>query len=307
MPILREDFVNKYLEALNEGDAAIFAGAGLSASSGCVNWKELLCDIAKELSLDIDKEQDLVSLAQYYFNKNRSRTKFNDIIINAFGNAKRPNDNHKLLSDLPIATFWTTNYDKLIEESLREKGKRYDVKATCSSLTRRVKGGDAVIYKMHGDIDNPDSIVLIRDDYENYSHKQHPFIDALKGDLMNKTFLFIGFSFTDPNFSYISSQLRVQLEGNQREHYCILRNISKVECIDESDYNYKMLKFQYLIDDLKRFNIKTVLVEQYSEITDILREIKFKYNSRTVYISGAAAEFKPDGRQAYENFISKLT
>lgn len=68
MAISREDFVNKYLEALNEGDAAIFAGAGLSASSGCVNWKELLCDIAKELSLDIDKEQDLVSLAQYYFN-----------------------------------------------------------------------------------------------------------------------------------------------------------------------------------------------------------------------------------------------
>lgn len=81
MPILKEYFVNKYLEALNEGDAAIFSGAGLSASSGCVNWKELLCDIATELSLDIDKEQDLVSLAQYYFNKNRSRTKFNDIEV----------------------------------------------------------------------------------------------------------------------------------------------------------------------------------------------------------------------------------
>ena len=26
-----------------------------------------------------------------------------------------------------------------------------------------------------------------------------------------------------------------------------------------------------------------------------------------MYISGAAAEFKPDGRQAYENFISKLS
>lgn len=307
MPVSRENFVNKYLEALNEGNAAIFAGAGLSASSGCVNWKELLCDIAKELSLDIDKEQDLVSLAQYYFNKNRSRTKFNDIIINAFGNDKRPNDNHKLLSDLPIATFWTTNYDKLIEESLRQKGKRYDVKATCSSLTRRVKGGDAVIYKMHGDIEDPDSIVLIRDDYESYSHKRQPFIDALKGDLMNKTFLFLGFSFTDPNFFYISSQLRVQLEGNQREHYCILRDISRDNYLDESDYCYEKVKLQYFIDDLKRFNIKTVLVEQYSEITDILQEIKFKYNSRTVYISGAAAEFKPDGRQAYEYFISKLS
>lgn len=160
---------------------------------------------------------------------------------------------------------------------------------------------------MHGDVDNPDSIILIRDDYENYSHKNHPFIDALKGDLMNKTFLFIGFSFTDPNFSYISSQLRVQLEGNQREHYCILRDISIDNYPDESDYRYEKVKLQYFIDDLKRFNIKTVLVEQYSEITDMLREIKFKYNSKTVYISGAAAEFEPDGRQAYEYFISKLS
>lgn len=307
MPTSRELFVKKYLEALNEGDAAIFAGAGLSVASGCVNWKDLLNDIAEELELDINKEKDLVSLAQYYFNKNRNRTKFNNIIINAFGNDKMPNDNHKLLSDLPIATFWTTNYDKLIEGALNQKGKRYDVKATCSSLTRRVKGADAVIYKMHGDVESPDSIVLIRDDYERYSYRQHPFINALTGDLMNKTFLFLGFSFSDPNFSYISSLLRIQLENNQREHYCILRDISKDECSDDSDYHYKKLKLKYFIDDLKRFNIITVLVEKYSDITDILREIKRKYNSKTVYISGAATEFLPDGQQEYEQFISKLS
>ena len=81
MPINKNVFIKNYLSALNNGDAAIFAGAGLSAPSGCVNWKQLLREIAEELELDIEKESDLVAIAQYYYNKNGcNRTKLNDII-----------------------------------------------------------------------------------------------------------------------------------------------------------------------------------------------------------------------------------
>ena len=54
MPINKNVFIKNYLSALNNGDAAIFAGAGLSAPSGCVNWKQLLREIAEELELDIE-------------------------------------------------------------------------------------------------------------------------------------------------------------------------------------------------------------------------------------------------------------
>ena len=82
MPINKNVFIKNYLSALNNGDAAIFAGAGLSAPSGCVNWKQLLREIAEELELDIEKESDLVAIAQYYYNKNGcNRTKLNDIIL----------------------------------------------------------------------------------------------------------------------------------------------------------------------------------------------------------------------------------
>lgn len=49
MPITKDIFIKKFLKSLDNGDAAIFAGAGLSAPSGCVNWKELLKDIAEEI------------------------------------------------------------------------------------------------------------------------------------------------------------------------------------------------------------------------------------------------------------------
>ena len=60
----QKKFINDFVIEINSGDAAIFAGAGLSASSGFVNWKELLRDFAEEAQLDVDKEHDLISLAQ---------------------------------------------------------------------------------------------------------------------------------------------------------------------------------------------------------------------------------------------------
>lgn len=259
MPIQKDVFIKNYLKALNNGDAAVFAGAGLSASSGCVNWKQLLKEIAEELELDIEKESDLVAVAQYYYNRSgNNRARLNEIIKDAFQTGKLPNDNHHILARLPISTYWTTNYDKLIEKSLENNGKICDVKVCCANLTTTLKGRDAVVYKMHGDIDRPEESVLIRDDYESYHHEKTPFINALSGDLMTKTFMFIGFSFTDPNFSYICAHLRAHLKGNMREHYCFLKDVSETDYPDRDQFEYEKRKLSYFIDDLKRFNIKTV-------------------------------------------------
>lgn len=47
---------------------------------------------------------------------------------------------------------------------------------------------DAVVYKMHGDVDHPQEAVLNRDDYESYGQKHLGFVNALVGDLTGKTF-----------------------------------------------------------------------------------------------------------------------
>jgi len=38
-----------------------------------VNWKELLKDIAADVGLDLDKEDDLVTLAQFHVNERGGR------------------------------------------------------------------------------------------------------------------------------------------------------------------------------------------------------------------------------------------
>ena len=194
----QKKFINDFAIEINSGDAAIFAGAGFSAALGFVNWKELLRDLAVELKLDVDKEHDLISVAQYHFNKFK-RGKINNKIINEFTTLTTGSENHKILSRICIDTFWTTNYDQLIEKTLEANGKTVETKIRNMDFSRNIKKKDAIVYKMHGDKNSPDEAVLTKDDYETYNDKKELFSTALRGDLLSKTFLFIGFSSDDPN------------------------------------------------------------------------------------------------------------
>ena len=299
--------MSELLKDLAEDNLAIFAGAGLSAPAGFVSWSELLRPIAEELDLEIEKETDLVALAQYHCNSNlANRGKLNQLLINELSEEAEITANHKILARLPVSTYWTTNYDKLIERALTEAGKIPDTKHRIKQLSFTKRGRDAVVYKMHGDIEHPDEAVLTKDDYENYHVKMQPFINALSGDLVSKTFLFLGFSFTDPNLDYILSRVRIAYSTDQRQHYCIQRLIVAVTGESQADTDYRKRKQELFIQDLLRFGIKTILVSNYSEITDILCQLEWAYRRKTIFLSGAAHEYGRWEATEAESFIYSL-
>jgi len=283
--ILIRDFTHE----LHNRNAAVFAGAGLSKDAGYVDWKGLLRDIIKDLGLNPDDDHDLITIAQYHCNQAAgNRSQLTQLILDYFGQTKNPTQNHKILARLPIQTYWTTNYDKLIETALVEAKKVPDVKYTLKQLPLTRPDRDVVVYKMHGDVDHPYNTVISKDDYESYPLKMSPFISALRGDLVEKTFLFLGFSFKDPNIDYILSRVRVLYENHQRMHYFILRKVSK--SINETDkaFEHREIKQYYFINDLKRFGIQTVLVNEHKDITDLLQKIANIYKRSSIFISGAA-------------------
>ena len=112
-------FIREYTRELHNKNAAVFAGAGLSVASGYVDWAGLLAEIIQDLGLDPAKHHDLVTVAQYHCNQvGGNKAKLTQTILNHFAPAKAPTANHLLR--LPIFTYWTTNYDKLIEKALEE-------------------------------------------------------------------------------------------------------------------------------------------------------------------------------------------
>lgn len=304
-----KNFIKKYVEEIENQNAALFIGAGFSKPSGYVDWKELLKGIAEELDLDINKENDLVSLAQYYSNKEGNRAFINKIISDNFSEEKESSENHRIIARLPIFTFWTTNYDSLIENSLKENYRNPDVKRKNADLSITHPNRDSIVYKMHGDKSSPEEAIILKEDYETYYRKYSPFVNALNGDLISKTFLFLGFSFSDPNINYILSRIRIEYDKNNvRQHYAIIKNVSKKDYEVESEFEYFRNKQSLFINDLLiRYHIKVILIDDYKEITDILKEIEKKLTLKNIFISGSATEYSPFSEEEAKKFISNLS
>lgn len=306
MEVLREVLIKKFTQAIREGNAGIFAGAGLSRVSGYVDWKNLLRPLAKNVKLDIEKEKDYLSVAQYCRNESGSRGSINQEILNAFNAEVGENENVEIIARLPISTYWTTNYDKLIEKELEKQNRKVDVKMDSDQLSTVLANRDAVVYKMHGDVDHPARAVLTKDDYVLYDNKRPLFRTILKGDLISKRLLFIGFSFEDPNLDYILGQIHALLDENVAEHYCFFRRVQESDYDDGKDYGYEKARQELRARDLARYGIQTVFVDKYSEITEILRDIELAVKRNNVFISGSADNYTGWGKDKAEELARKV-
>jgi hypothetical protein len=305
--VSREELIRNYSKAIREGNAAVFAGAGLSRASGMVDWKELLRPLANDIHLDVDKETNLLSVAQYYKDQRGSRGGLDSRIMEAFSKGVDDNENVRILSRLPIFTYWTTNYDHLLEDGIKNANRNPDVKITSNQLSNMKPNRDCVIYKMHGDVDTPSEAVLTREDYETYDRDRPLFRTALQGDLISKVFLFIGFSFVDPNLTYLLGEIHSLLGEDIHEHYCFFKRIQRSECDSDEDFGYQSGRQEMQINNLKHYGIQTVFVDDYSEITDILRGIEKASKLRNVFISGSADSYPATwNKDIVDNFATRL-
>jgi hypothetical protein len=299
-----ELFIKDFVGQIASGTAAVFAGAGLSRGAGYVDWKGLLKNVAKELRLDLTVENDLIAMAQYHVNARKGHGALAKEILEQFSEMAEETPTHQILARLPITTWWTTNYDKLIEQSLISAFRVPDVKDAPGQLSDTKPRRSAVVYKMHGDVDRPNDAILYKAQYERYFRTHEAFITALSGDLTTKTFLFIGFSFTDPNLDYVLSRLP---QGMNRQHYCFVKRPARTDFSDDASFDYATRREALRNDDLQRYGIKALELDSYDEIPVILRAIERLYRMRTVFISGSAEEYGEWTRAAASDFVHNLS
>lgn len=302
-------FIKRYAQALGSGDVAVFVGAGLSRAAGFVDWRTLLRDIASDLHLDVDRETDLIAIAQYHLNEKRSRGRLNQVIVDELAGSAAPTRSHSILARLPIPTVWTTNYDQILERSFEDAGKIVDLKLTQENLAHAKRGRDVVLYKMHGCVTQPHAAVVTKDDYEQYAMKRTLFVESLKGDLIARTFLFLGFSFTDPNIDYILSRVRVLLGTNVREHFCIMRAPQRPDRLvgrRKAEYEYERRSTTLRQADLLRFGIETIWVDDFSHVEPLLATLSSFIHRKTVFVSGTAHDPSPLGRTRLDDLAREI-
>ena len=97
--------------------------------------------------------------------------------------------------------YYTTNYDDFIERAFALHSRMHQVVAIEAHMSadREV----AEIVKFHGDLDHPEKIVLTESDYETRLALKTALDYRFMSDLLGRVILFVGYSFSDPNVSYL--------------------------------------------------------------------------------------------------------
>jgi SLOG family protein/SIR2-like protein len=304
----------RFTSAINEGHGALFIGAGMSRGSGYVDWRGFIKRFVLEMGLGMDHdERDPAEVTQHYLNsKSGDRTFLHRALIDELDKPGTPTPSHRIIARLPIPTIWTTNFDMLIEDALKANRKTIDVKARDADLGIGRKR-DLVLYKMHGDVARPDEIIICKSDYECY-RKTHPiFQNTLEGDLLTKTFLFLGFSFSDPNLNYVLGQMRSTLEQRSRVHYAVMRSVRKDFALEKRDptaaqrqLDDERLRQEQQIKELYRYGIETVLIKKYREVRSILKSIEREIFRKTVCVLGAFEESRAFTQANLADFCNKM-
>ena len=290
------EIFNNLVKAIQQNNLAVYIGAGFSKDCGLVDWEGLITPLIKSIGLTPQKGADLIQYAQYVANKKNGRKTINNAIKSNFGKGS-PRDNQRSLAKLNASEVWTTNYDSMIEKGFDEVGKKYRVKSKETDLIQKVEYGTIPIYKIHGNWKNPEHCILTQTDYEDYFKTRKNFINALKTSLLQKTFLFMGFSFKDPDIKYILAEIRQSLpKGKMPEHYWIVKKEDKTK--PEYEHNIKNLESIY--------KIKAIEIDNFKNIPNLINRLQYYANRKNIFISGA---FDPTDEKAIEksNFISSLS
>lgn len=287
-------FIKDYAKTIKEGRAALFIGSGLSRPAGYMGWKDVLRDCAIELGLDVEKEEsNLITLAEYYRIDKQQRTTINQTIKEFFSDNKgEPTETHRIIATLPITSIWTTNYDRLLERTYEDAELTYTVITDDVSYREVNNSAQITVHKIHGDVLVSDKCVITRKDYESFAETHEVVLAELKGEMCSKSFLFLGYSFSDTDIQqHVLSRIRLISKNSQpQKHYCILEKVKKENFKIQEDFTYAENKQKHHIADMQSYGLNVVLVDSYQEISDILNCIRKQVLLKNVFISGAYDE-----------------
>ena len=121
---------------------------------------------------------------------------------------------------------------------------------------RRAEKPQRHLVKLHGSIDQPDTIVLTRLDYAQARADRAEMLSYLRSEMADTAFLLVGFSLGDPNFNLIHDDIRLVYGMNLQASFTVPGRRNPI-------------KERYL----RSLGVNTVWLDSWNELPEFLTRI----------------------------------
>lgn len=250
--------MDNLFELIRNEEVIVWAGAGLSMSAGYPSGNQL-CEILIDNLSKSEKELInnnllLPDLTEEIFrikgnNKNLIIRVLNKVFLDS---KQKTTEMHDKIALIPhFKTIITTNYDKLLESSFGDKARLI----LTSSQIPYFEKNKTEIFKVHGDLTLPESIIITKSDYINFfsdEKENEIYWNVIKERLSTKSVLFLGYNLEDPNISVIFEKITNSLASHRKECFLIAPNLPqhKINHLVKIGIKYIDSTAEDFIDDL---------------------------------------------------------
>ncbi|MFZ7826918.1 SIR2 family NAD-dependent protein deacylase [Priestia sp. 40] len=285
--------LQRVINKIRRDGITLWAGAGLSLYAGLPTGKRLAADIVKEMPKEYQsefKERTLPEVAEAFVQMNNGSTLEVFQIINSHLK-KKPNsiEYHEKLAEIPqIKQIVTTNYDNLFEKAYDESKLSVILENSHIPLANT----PVKLYKIHGDMSHPNSVVLTTSNYNNFfsfTNQNQSLWNKVTSLADETSFLFLGYSLEDPNVIKLLDELTERVGKFRHENFLVVPNLPeyKVQNLIRKGITYINMTGEEFID-AAHSEIISKVVEDYeagflqpAEVDELLQkrdiEAKFEY------------------------------
>lgn len=207
------EVVEKVGRLCAEHRLVLFIGAGCSKTQVGVDWDSVRDEMKNRISAQ--DEDDHTIVAQRFVDQHGRDALCGflkgHLLIESF-DPKRGGASLAIMS-LGHSTIYTTNQDNVLECCFQTYGRSLSTVIEADDFGS-IRPDDTVIYKYHGDLSKPDSVVFAKADYDRREiGYRNPMDIRLQSDCLGRGLLFLGYSFRDRNVRLLLSTLKGEL-GN---------------------------------------------------------------------------------------------
>lgn len=254
---MKTEYFDSIRQKLEEGNLALFVGAGFSTLAGLPSGNQLIeklkahfPKVNQDLSDFMEVCDDIVETPPY------NRNELIDFVRSELDTFK-PSEQHNSLTKYNWATIFTTNFDNVIEVSYNLSNEKIKpcipvtINQPSISLSDRKK---LYLFKIMGcknAATDDGEMVLSRSDFHLAIQKRNHYLKLLSDIIKNGTVLYMGYSFRDRIVTDIIKDLR-KIHGSEKLPWCYWLTKDPIPTDEKTTYffsNNKIIPIQSSIED----------------------------------------------------------